>query len=64
MNYQTAPIVGLPVYSEINCGWKSSSSSCNSSIEMTILPDLGSVGRAERSINSYLLFKYWFITAC
>ena len=55
-------LAGLPVYSEKNLG-RRLSSSCNSSIEMTILPDLGSVGRVERSINLHLLFKSWFITA-
>lgn len=37
-------------------------SCCNSSIEMTILPDLGPVGRVERSVNLHLLFKSWFVT--
>lgn len=55
-------LAGLPVYSEKNLG-RRLSSSCNSSIEMTILPALGSVGRVERSINLHLLFKSWFITA-
>lgn len=63
MNYQAAPVTVFLVYSEKTCGQKSSSFTCNSSIEMTILPDLGPVGRAERSINSHLLFKSWFITA-
>lgn len=53
-------LAGLPVYSEKNLR-RRLSSSCNSSIEMMILPDLGPVGRAERSMN--LLFKSWFITA-
>lgn len=55
-------LAGLPVYSEKNLG-RRLSSSCNSSIEMMILPALGSVGRVERSINLHLLFKSWFITA-
>lgn len=64
MNYQTVSIAGLPVYSEKICGQKNLSSSCNSSIEMTILPDLGLVCRAERSISLHLLFKSSFVTAC
>lgn len=61
MNCQAAPIAGLPVDSEEICGQKSSSSSCNSSMVIPILPDLGPVDRAERSINLHLLCKYWFI---
>lgn len=38
--------------------------SFNSSRDMTTLPDLGPVGRAERSANSHSLFQSWFIIAC
>lgn len=63
MNYQATPIAGLLMYLEETCGQKSSFS-CNSSIKILILPNLGPMDRAERSINSHLLFKSWFITAC
>lgn len=61
MNYQAAPIAGLPVDSEAICGQKSSLSSCNGSMVIPILPDLGPVDRAERPINWHLLSKSWFI---
>jgi len=63
MNDQAACISWVTcVFREKSVG-RRLSTSCNSSIEMTILPDLGPVGRVERSINLHLLFKSWFITA-
>lgn len=61
MNCQAAPLAGLPVDSEEICGQKSSLSSCNSSMVIPILPDLGPVDRAERPINLHLLSKSWFV---
>ena len=63
MNDQAASISWVTlVFREKSVG-RRFSSCWNNSIEMMILPDLGPVGRVERSINLHLLFKSWFITA-
>lgn len=64
MNCQAAPIAGLPVDSEEICGQKSSLSSCNSSMVIPILPDLGPVDRAEGVYKFAFTLQVLVYNAC